>query len=263
MQDLAEAIGDRLAGFLYGFATGETAEAPGIIEAIFKQQSAAPTTVNADEIRLYALDDGANCGLFAKSEDGYTKQILKKIGTDLQLALENADVTADMIIDTKIRLRNNYALRGRNAANSADVNIIKVNASDVPEILVGAVLSASTAPASDPAIANKKYVDDQDATDHPAYTGGESHTDGSGLIIKAGIVSTNGWTAVPITFGSAFPNAVISFVVSGRKNDATEENWWPLSYSVSKTGATVVPAGVGIGTSPISGSKMDWFAVGY
>lgn len=39
-------------------------------------------------------------------------------------------IAANAVDDTKIRLSNNAAMRARNAANSGDVNILKVNASD-------------------------------------------------------------------------------------------------------------------------------------
>lgn len=58
------------------------------------------------------------------------------------------------------KLENNTWLIGSNAAGNADVNMIKVNASDLIEIPAGAVLSTSAAPTSDAAVANKKYVDD-------------------------------------------------------------------------------------------------------
>lgn len=40
----------------------------------------------------------------------------------------------DAVDDSKVRLRNNQNLRARNAANSADVSILKLNASDVIEL---------------------------------------------------------------------------------------------------------------------------------
>jgi hypothetical protein len=43
----------------------------------------------------------------------------------------------------KIRLENNTTLRARNAADSADVDIIKVNASDAPELPNNVTLSAT------------------------------------------------------------------------------------------------------------------------
>lgn len=68
------------------------------------------------------------------------------------------------------RLSNNTNLIARNAAGSGNVSIIKVNASDVVEIPVTAVLSSSAAPTSDPQISNKKYVDDKVAA-VPAQVG--------------------------------------------------------------------------------------------
>lgn len=67
----------------------------------------------------------------------------------------------------KIRLENNTTLRGRNAANSADVNILKVNASDIPE------LDAATQIIGTPTLANqvvnKSYVDSQFAAVSPSH----------------------------------------------------------------------------------------------
>lgn len=73
----------------------------------------------------------------------------------------------------------------------------------------GSLLKTSAAPTTDAMIANKKYVVDQDTADHPAYTGGESHTDGSGLIIKMGYIAIAG-TTTTVTFETPFPNGVVS-----------------------------------------------------
>jgi hypothetical protein len=66
-------------------------------------------------------------------------------------------IAANAVDETKIRLSNNSNLRARNAADSADVNILKVNASDVIEF------SSLPQVTSDPSAANdlvrKSYVD--------------------------------------------------------------------------------------------------------
>lgn len=59
--------------------------------------------------------------------------------------------------DLKMRLRNNQPLRARNAADSGDISIIKVNASDVPEFSVQA--QSPFTPAANDDIVNKLYVD--------------------------------------------------------------------------------------------------------
>jgi hypothetical protein len=68
------------------------------------------------------------------------------------------------ITDLQIRLRNNLALRARNAGNTADVEILKINATDVLEILremsMGNQKITNLAdPVSALDAANKQYVD--------------------------------------------------------------------------------------------------------
>lgn len=66
--------------------------------------------------------------------------IASKIATD---AVTTGKILADAVTDAKIRLANAGYLRARNAAGSADVNVIRVNASDkvefpsVPQIASG------------------------------------------------------------------------------------------------------------------------------
>lgn len=62
------------------------------------------------------------------------------------------------ISDLKVRLRNNQPLRARNAADSADVIVIKINASDKPEFTIQPFVPGQ--PTVDNEVANKKYVDD-------------------------------------------------------------------------------------------------------
>jgi len=82
-------VSDRLKAMIYGFTAGENDGKPGFKKLTFKQQDSAPSSPNADEIVLYAID--SNCGLYAKNEDGYIKQILKKSGSSLILNLADGD----------------------------------------------------------------------------------------------------------------------------------------------------------------------------
>lgn len=66
--------------------------------------------------------------------------------------IENNAVT-----ETKIRLSNNTFLRARNAANSADVDILKVNASNAVEF--ASVPQASGTPSAASDLVNKAYID--------------------------------------------------------------------------------------------------------
>jgi hypothetical protein len=57
-------------------------------------------------------------------------------------------------------LPNNTQFVSVNSTGTGTINLIKGNASDIPEIPYGAVLSATTAPSTDLQIPQKKYVDD-------------------------------------------------------------------------------------------------------
>ena len=80
-----------------------------------------------------------------------------KIGTG---AVTNAKIGADAVSAAKIKLENNTALRARNAANDGDVNLFKLNASDIMEFSFFPITPAA-APDANYEVANKKYVDDQ------------------------------------------------------------------------------------------------------
>lgn len=66
-------------------------------------------------------------------------------------------IANNAVTDTKARLDNNQYLRARNAANSADINIIKVNASDKPEF--GVVPQVTSDPSAANDLVRKSYAD--------------------------------------------------------------------------------------------------------
>lgn len=110
------------------------------------------------------------------------------------------------------------------------------------------------APTADAELANKKYVDDQDTADHPAYAGGESHTDGSGLIIKMGVVTCNSAAPVTVTFGTPFPNAIVAVTLAMR---STTHFSLPLRLDSKATNNIVIDNANG-GT-PVA----EWIAIGH
>lgn len=73
--------------------------------------------------------------------------------------ITGSDLAANAVGGAKIRLENNTTLRGRNAANSADVDMFKLNASDKMEFSFFP-FTPSSAPTSNYEVSNKKYVDD-------------------------------------------------------------------------------------------------------
>jgi hypothetical protein len=73
----------------------------------------------------------------------------------------NLYIAANDINESDLRLSNDAWLRTRNAAGTADVNVVKVDANDTIILADGAELDSNTAPTTSAAIANKQYVDDQ------------------------------------------------------------------------------------------------------
>jgi len=99
----------------------------------------------------------------------------------------------------------------------------------------------------------KKYVDDQIAgIQDPAYSGGESHTFDGGLIMKMGYISSGGTQTV--TFGSAFPNDIISVVYSIKRAAGGTAN--AAVISAASTSAFTI-------NSPAGADGYYWQAIGY
>lgn len=71
--------------------------------------------------------------------------------------IKKSFIVVNDVDDTLIRLRNDSYFRARNAANSADINILKVNASDI--IVFGSLPQAAGTPSSGNDLVNKTYAD--------------------------------------------------------------------------------------------------------
>ncbi len=80
--------------------------------------------------------------------------ITKAIADD---AVSSAKIPANAVGGSEIRLPNNVELRARNAANAADVNLIKLDGSDIAQLLVQFRSAFTPSNAND--VANKDYVD--------------------------------------------------------------------------------------------------------
>lgn len=89
-----------------------------------------------------------------------TNAALNNIGSE---TITNDKMANNSIDDTKIRLRNDQWLKGRNAADNADVNIVKVNSSNVIEFAgtvtaTPAVGSVGTTELADDGVTNAKLA---------------------------------------------------------------------------------------------------------
>jgi len=78
--------------------------------------------------------------------------------------LKKKFIESGAVGSNEILLENASYLKGRNQADSVDIDMIRVNASDALELASKLNDPDSTAPSADTELANKKYVDDQLAT---------------------------------------------------------------------------------------------------
>ncbi len=112
------------------------------------------TSATSDNGRLaVATGGGASTGL--------TNTIKVYVATSAGISTSWKDVRAAYAgTAVRVSLGSGINVVGQhNTGAETYINLIKVNANDVPEILVGAVMSADTAPSTGVGISNKKYVD--------------------------------------------------------------------------------------------------------
>ena len=84
----------------------------------------------------------------------------------------------------------------------------------------------------------KAYVDSQTGFNPSTYTGQESVTFPNGMIMKMGEVTSSS-SSTTVTFGTAFPNDVVSVIASSIKSGAANNDSDANISSVSTTGFTV------------------------
>lgn len=182
-------------------------------------QAAAPTTrldgdyfdstdygtpwIDSDNGKVYYLSSSDGAGTDVWTLD--STEIIATLLAAARVFASTLGVTGNFAVNT-----NKFTVE---AATGNTVVAGTLGVTGVATVAKGSLSASSDPPTTDPMLANKKYVDDQDTADHPAYTGGESHTDGSGLIVKSGYVEGSG-SPQTVTFGTAFPNDVVSVVVN-------------------------------------------------
>jgi hypothetical protein len=127
----------------------------------------------------------------------------------------------DQVDGTKIRLGNNETIRARNAANTADVALLKVNASDVPEFTtVPVAAAAAPVPSTAKQFATIEYVqnvvaakgDAKDSVDYLADT--NVALSGATLVIDGGTVA-NGQRVLLTAQTTASQNGIYTATVAG------------------------------------------------
>jgi hypothetical protein len=132
-------ISDRLKDLIYGFTSGETETDEGFKKVPLVVQGSNPTN-EANKVILFTKDVDSKAAIFAIDEDGNVFQIT---GPGALL------------------IPNDAWLLGRNNAGAANVNLFKINTSDVLVLMDGSRLASSADPTAATDIPHKQYVDER------------------------------------------------------------------------------------------------------
>ena len=152
VRDVRTDLGDRLASLIYGFTVGEGTTPYGLkIGRLLTTGTGAgstpPGTGSSASVDIYARGNGTASAveLWAIDDDGNDIQLTK--GGKIPL-------------DLSARLANNGWLIGRNYADAANVNIVKVNTANAIE-LASHPYAPDTGPSASLQYAPKGYVDNK------------------------------------------------------------------------------------------------------
>ena len=140
-------------------------------------------------------------------------------------------------------------------AKIADANVTFAKLADVIDDDTMATATATNLATSE---SIKAYVDTTTAFTPSTYAGEESVTLPNGLIMKFGLFSGVTTTGTTLSFGSAFPTAVISATATGNTTN-------PITISSNYAGkcavSNVTTSGMKIWGEP--GSSAYWTAIGH
>lgn len=256
--NLRSMIAERIQDLIYGFTSGEDTDAPGF--KLLRMKQASDPTTPADMVDLYCKDVGGNNEAHWDDEAGNGPAQLTAAGniggTNLEL-LAGKDLlgssTSDITINT-----NKFTVAGA-TGNTLVAGTLDVQGNIDPttyETTNGGFLDEDNM-ASDAAdkVASQQSIKAYVDADHPAYSGGESHADGSGLIIKTGVATVNTSGDTTITYGTAFPTATISVVVSfGEATGAGHD---------SPTAKTLQAASFVVDNPSNTLTTVNWIAIGH
>ena len=210
------------------------------------------TSATSDDGRIAIATGGG-------ASTGVTNTLKVYIATSAGISTGWKDIRAAYAgTAVRVEMDNNDPILGRKAGTPATtIDLIKVNANDVPEVLVGAVLSADTDPATGVGIATKKWADEapkakmkaDNVLDATFGAGSGSSTEANGKITKAGITASLA-TTEGISFAVAFPGGLTSLSINA-VNDSV------MRYTIRAASAS------GFTVTSDASAVYHWQAIGY
>ena len=203
---------------------------------------------------------------------GETALYIKTVSGSSELFYENsAGLEIQLTSGGSLIIANNTFLLSINQAGTGTVSLIKANTSDKPVLPDGAEMATDAAPTTNVQIANRKYVNDMMtpvATGPRAgYAGEESVTLPNGFIMKMGKTSTptgdhtSGQGTVVVTFGTAFPNSIISIQATVRDTSSAGPGL-ALAVKAASTSAITISWRESIAVVEVL-DGIYWTAMGY
>lgn len=202
-----------------------------------EQGSPAP---ESDVGKLYTQDKNGVTELYYTDSAGNETQIT--VGGKIQ----GTSIADNSVDEDTIRLNSDSFLLGRNAADSADINMVKVNVSN--EVVIGhsasspAQLSTADPPLTAADIANKAYVDDVAPIVVNGIQAGANNTPTVTLSLSVGtwqvqvfVLCVTGGTvnSSNITIGGT-----VSGVVSGVGNESGNNTGFGIGFKQQVQGGT-------------------------
>lgn len=160
--------------------------------------------------------------------------------------LANSTATTDGVTFAKMRYIDNLKVIGNVSGGSTTPSEVSILDED------DMASDSATSLATQQSI--KAYVD-TGAWGGSAYAGGESVTMPNGMIFKTGQVTVNATTSQTVTFSSAFPNGIISAVVSIVEDTANDR----FSVKIGTQSASAIT----IRNTNSTNLNYNWIAIGY
>lgn len=175
------------------------------------------------------------------------------------LAVSTVKLAANSVSEAKIRLSNNAYLRARNAANSADVDVVKVDGSD--KIVFGSLPQAAGTPSAANDLVNKSYADSLGAGTITSVNGDAGPT----VVLDSDDIS-EGATNLYHTAARAKAAAVSDSITDGITDVAPSQNavFDALALKISSSekgannGVATLDAGGKIPVAQLPNSVMEY-----
>jgi hypothetical protein len=188
---------------------------------------------------MATVASGLNSGVGYNDSDTITSTNLNLHVNDATVTnIANADVASNAAIAfTKLAPITSQKVLGSIGSGNAEIDIVGTNGLLLDEDDL--VTDSNTKGATQQSI--KAYVDNSstDGFTPTSYTGEESVTLPNGLILKWGSVSVGADSTANATFGTAFPNAIVSAQATLGSDFNPGNDAGCAVYNLSTTGLTV------------------------